>query len=140
MMAVGAGLAVGLTEVGKWININIMVNCATGRAVIVTREVGTVAVDAFAGAVDGGTDTGSSAGVVTGLTASCHMDFSTSGERWNGGTVAAHAVGCDRCRCDVDCYRGGMTVNVAIEIVGMTLDTAATVSSIDSGVAMAVYP
>lgn len=44
MMAVGAGLAVRLAEVGCRIDIDRVVDGAAGNAMVVTREVGAVAI------------------------------------------------------------------------------------------------
>ena len=69
MMAVGAGLAIGLAKVGCWIGIHRMVDDAAGIAVVVIREVTGVAVDTFAAAGESRADFGTVGRRMTGRAA-----------------------------------------------------------------------
>ena len=84
-MAVGAFLAIRLTEVGERIDIYRMIDCATGKAVIMARKVGAVAVLAFTAMnirrlLQGRTDANPAYRIMAG-DATTIMDFASTAKR-----------------------------------------------------------
>lgn len=93
-VAVGARLGVGLAEVGNWIDLHCMVDCAASAAVIVAGEVGAVTADALSAAGDRwGNQATAASRVVTGGATFGRMHFTYANERRVDGTVAGDAVG-----------------------------------------------
>ena len=80
-VAGGAGLRIDLTEVGGRINCDGMVNQATGGTMVMAGEVGGVAVDALAGAVQGRSFASTGGRAVTGGATLGGMDLARSDKR-----------------------------------------------------------
>ena len=70
-----------------------MVNRTAGGAMVMAIKIAYMAVNAFTGAVQGGTFTGAGGSIMTGLAASWFMDFTGSDKRRNGHGMTTDTVG-----------------------------------------------
>ena len=138
MVAVGARLAIGLTQVCERVDIYRVVDEATGIAMVMASKVCGVAVLTLSCAVQGSTDARPGGWGMTGLTTIGHVDLARTGKRRCGGAMAAHAVGSLRSGGCIGRNRSCMAMGVGVEVGSMTLGAGATSAAVHRGIATPV--
>lgn len=92
-MAVGAGLGIGLSQVGGRVKLNGVIDGASSGAVIMAIEVGRVAGGALATASNGRGNQGAvTCSVVAGGATTCAMGLTEADKRGSGGAMATDAI------------------------------------------------
>ena len=138
-VAVGAGLVVALAAVGGRVDLDSMIDSATGCAMVVAIKIGGVAGNALSAAgYRRGNQGPVAGGIVAGGTPLGSMDF-TRTDKWSGcGSMAADTVGGERSDGYVFLYLGGVAVVMIIEVAGMAINACPAVTAIDPCVSIAV--
>jgi len=140
-VAVGARLIIGLAFIGERVEHDVMVNQATGAAMVMAGEVSGMTDGAFPAAGNcRAFELAIGCRAVAGGATIVGMDLACANERSGGGGMATKAYtvcrGRSKGRVHLDLI--GVVVIVAIEVGGMAIGASATGAVIDRGIAVAV--
>ena len=147
-MTAGASLSRIHAPIANRIELNLMVEIATGRAMVMAAasyaaKIGGMAMRALTATVQRRADQGFGCGGMAGQAAIWVMGFAGANKRRGRGRMAADAVCGYRgpfCWWTINRNRCRVTVSMAIKIRRMAGNAGAALAAIDSGIAMVAGP
>lgn len=138
-VTIGTGLCICLAKISYRVELDTMVNGATGATMVMAGKIGCMASDTLAAASDcWRKECAVVGGVVTGAAAFGGMDLAAADKRRAACCVATDTISRRWGHCGVDLNLVCMTVVVAIEVSRVTVGAGAAVAKVNRGITVAI--